>query len=313
METSTVKQMINNPLYLDTHLATWIEAFLFDRKAQNLSKKTIIFYRTYLTLFTNYCDTQLITKIDQIESSTIRQYMVWLEDAGHNPGGLHAAYRTLRAFLFWWENETEPEGWKNPIRKVKAPKVGLDPLEPVPLATVKTLIDTCERDNFNGLRDKAIFMCLLDTGARANEFLNINLTDINPYTGEILIREGKGRKPRSVFIGQKSRKAMRQYLRLRSDNTPALWVTDDQTERLTYWGLKSMVVRRSRAAGVKTPELHAFRRQFAISCLRAGMNIYFLQKLMGHADLQVLNRYLKQTTQDVCEAHRQAGPVDNSF
>jgi integrase/recombinase XerD len=64
---------------------------------------------------------------------------------------------------------------------------------------------------------------------------------------------------------------------------------------------------------VKTPELHAFRRQFAISCLRAGMNIKFLQNLMGHADLQVLNRYLKQTNQDVSEAHRQAGPVDNSL
>ena len=40
------------------------------------------------------------------------------------------------------------------------------------------------------------------------------------------------------------------------------------------------------------------------------MNMYFLQNLMGYADFQVLNRYLKQTTQDVGEAHRQAGPVD---
>jgi integrase/recombinase XerD len=313
METSTVKQWIKNPLCLDTYLLTWIETFLFDRKAMNVTKGTLYFYRAHLNLFTKFCDTQLITKIDQIEPRSIRQYLIWLENKGHNPGGINAYYRALRAFLFWWEREVEPEGWKNPIRKVKEPKVGLDPLEPVPLDTVKALIDACPRDNFNGIRDKAIFMCLLDTGARASEFLNINLADINPYTGEILIRSGKGRKPRTVFIGQKTRKAIRRYLKLRNNNFPALWVTDEQIERLTYWGLKSMVVRRSRSAGVKTPELHAFRRQFAISCLRAGMNIYFLQKLMGHADLQVLNRYLKQTNQDVCEAHRQAGPVDNSF
>ena len=91
METSTVKQRINYPLYLDTQLETWIEAFLIDRKAQNLSKSTIIFYRNYLKLFTRYCDTQLITKIDQIEPGTIRQYLVWLEDTEHNPGGLHTA------------------------------------------------------------------------------------------------------------------------------------------------------------------------------------------------------------------------------
>jgi site-specific recombinase XerD len=41
------------------------------------------------------------------------------------------------------------------------------------------------------------------------------------------------------------------------------------------------------------------------------MNVYSLQELMGHADLQVLRRYLKQTNQDIREAHRRAGPVDN--
>jgi site-specific recombinase XerD len=228
MEISAIKQRIINPLCLDTYLITWIEAFLFDRKAQNLTKGTLLFYRGYLELFTKFCDTQLITKIDQIEPGTIRQYMVWLGNTDHNAGGINAAFRSLRAFLLWWENETEPEGWKNPIRKVRAPKVGIEPLEPVALETVKALIDTCERDNFLGIRDKAMFLCLLDTGARASEFVNIDLEDINPFSGEILIRKGKGRKPRTVFIGQKSRKALRKYLRLRTNDCGALWVTEDQ-------------------------------------------------------------------------------------
>ena len=168
-------------------------------------------------------------------------------------------------------------------------------------------------NTFTGIRDRAIFLSLLDTGARASEFLNMDLDDINPITGEILIREGKGRKPRTVFIGQKSRKELRKYLRLRNNDLFALWVTKDQTQRFTYYGMKSMVVRRSRSAGIKTPALHAFRRQFALSCLRSGMNVYHLQNLMGHSELQVLNRYLKQTTKDVSDAHRQAGPVDNSL
>jgi site-specific recombinase XerD len=69
------------------------------------------------------------------------------------------------------------------------------------------LCETCPNNTFTGIRDRAIFLSLLDTGARASKFLNLNLEDINPITGEILIREGKGRKPRTVFIGQKSRKA----------------------------------------------------------------------------------------------------------
>lgn len=49
---------------------------------------------------------------------------------------------------------------------------------------------------------------------------------------------------------------------------------------------------------------------FALSCLRAGMNVYSLQELMGHADSQVLRRYLKQTKQDIRESHHRASPVD---
>jgi len=313
MNSPTIAQGIIQKFALDTYLLTWIEAFLFDRKAQNLAKGTLDFYRRHLNLFITFCDSQVVTQIDQLDPNLIRQYMIWLEEKGHNPGGISAAYRSLRAFLYWWEDEVEPEGWKNPIRKVKAPKVALGPLEPVSIDTVKALCEACPKNTFTGIRDRAIFLSLLDTGARASEFLNMNLDDINPITGEILIREGKGRKPRNVFIGQKSRKALRKYLRLHNDDHLALWVTDDQTERLTYYGLKSMVVRRSRSAGVKTPALHAFRRQFALSCLRSGMNVYHLQNLMGHSDLQVLNRYLKQTTKDVSYAHRQAGPVDNSL
>jgi site-specific recombinase XerD len=309
----TLAQGIIKEYALDTYLLTWIEAFLFDRKAQNLAKGTLDFYRRHLNLFIKFCDSQVVTQIDQLDPRLLRQYMIWLEEKGHNPGGISAAYRSLRAFLFWWEDEVEPEDWKNPIRKVKAPKVALESLEPVPLDTVKALSESCLKNTFTGIRDRGIFLTLLDTGARAGEFLSINLEDINPITGEILIRQGKGRKPRTVFIGQKSRKAIRQYLRLRISYLSALWVTNDQTERLTYNGLKSMVVRRSRSAGVKTPALHAFRRQFALSCLRSGMNVYYLQNLMGHSDLQVLNRYLKQTTKDVSDAHRQAGPVDNSL
>ncbi len=56
--------------------------------------------------------------------------------------------------------------------------------------------------------------------------------------------------------------------------------------------------RRAEREGVKEPGLHSFRRYFAFECLRNGMSIYELQRLMGHADLQVLRRYLAITEQD---------------
>jgi len=117
------------------------------------------------------------------------------------PGGVNAAFRNLRTFLYWWEQEVEPEGWLNPIRKAKPPKVPLEILEPVSLEDIRTTIDICEK-TLNGLRDKAILLGLLDTGARSDEFLGMKLDELNLVTGVIIIRQGKGGKFGQRFSGK---------------------------------------------------------------------------------------------------------------
>ena len=130
----------------------------------------------------------------------------------------------IRAFFLWYEDEVEPQGWSNPIRKVKAPKVPLEPLEPVSFEIVAKMVNACPHNTFTGDRDAAILLCLLDTGARANEFLSVNLGDINQARGDILFRQGKRRKPRTVYMGKQSKRALRRYLSHRQDTGSALWV-----------------------------------------------------------------------------------------
>jgi integrase/recombinase XerD len=73
-----------------------------------------------------------------------------------------------------------------------------------------------------------------------------------------------------------------------------------------------MLSRRAETAGLEKPTLHDFRRAFALAMLRNGTDIFTLAKLMGHEGITVLQRYLKQTNYDTEQAHRRAGPVDNS-
>ena len=309
MGKTQLNQWTINSSVVDDFLVTWFEAFLIDRKAAGMAAGTLYFYRAKLALFERFCSSQAITRIAQITPDTIRRFMLWLEEAGHNAGGQHGCFRALKTFLLWWERETEPEGWKNPVRKVKAPRLAVEPIDPVDLDTVQALVDTCERDTFHGLRDKAILLVLLDTGIRAAEFCALDLEDVSLITGELLVRQGKGRKPRMVHLSPKSRRAVRAYLKCRQVEHPALWITDEG-ERLTYWGLNEVIRRRANAAKVTKPELHDFRRAFALNMLRAGVDVFTLQKLMGHSDLQVLRRYLAQTGQDTQEAHRRGSPVE---
>jgi integrase/recombinase XerD len=211
------------------------------------------------------------------------------------------------------KEEVMAPDWKNPMLKVKAPKVVLDPLEPISIQDVRALLNMCQRGDLIGERDRSLFLFLLDTGARAREACNMNLKDVDLNTGAVMIRYGKGGKTRMVFIGRTTRRAMRAYLRLRHDPSPALFISKDE-ERLTYDGLRQLLERRAKRANLSNkPKLHGFRRAFALNMLRSGVDIFVLQRLMGHADLQVLRRYLAQNDEDSQLAHMRGSPVDNNF
>ena len=296
--------------FQEDYLSIWIESFLIDRKAQNLSEGTLQFYRKKLKLFSHFCDSQAITQITQITPNTLRQFLFYLGETNHNPGGVHAFYRAIRAFLKWWEQETEPDDWRNPIDKVKAPRVAIESLEPVDLGDVSKLLKSCTGDSFTDIRDRAVILFLLDTGVRANELISIDISDIRLSAGSVLIRVTKNKKTRTVYMGKKCRKAVRDYLKgIPANPRGGAWLSRGYT-RLGYDGLRAIITRRSRLAGVPPPQLHSFRRAFAINMLRAGVDIYSLQELMGHSSLQMLQRYLKLVNSDLRIAHAIGSPVD---
>ena len=299
-------------LSAEVHLETQVDIFLVDRKAQRLTRGTIEYYRKKMAYFIRYCHRQAISEITELTPDDIRGYLLWLESSGHNPGGgTHCCYRTLHTFLLLWEEEYEPEGWKNPIRKVKPPRVDKRLLDPASASAVSVLLGACSGGCL-GARDKAAILFLCDTGCRASEFTGLNVADYDVSSGAVIIRNGKGGKGRTVFVGRKTRRALRRHLRQRpADTDRALWVTLGG-ERLTYSGLRQIIRRRANKAGVQPPALHSFRRLFAVQCLRNGMDLRRLQELMGYADLQMLIRYTKLVTDDLRVAHLQASPVDNA-
>jgi integrase len=225
---------------------------------------------------------------------------LWLEERGNNPGGRHAYYRSVRAFLNFFEEEVEPENWRNPISKVAGPKVSGAPLKPASVGEVSKLLETCDRSTFYGSRDKAIFLVLLDSGIRAGELLGIDLADLNQIDGSIQIRNGKGGKVRLVLIGKKARKAVRFWLRKRPRHPGPLF-TKKNGEKLEYEGLRAMLERRSATAVISGVTLHDFRRAFCLAQLQAGVPETTIARLMGHANTQLIAVYAQQTTRHLRE------------
>lgn len=224
-----------------------MEAFLKERKSQNLAKGTIKYYKNNLLIFVDYLDNLEIKFIHQITPNIIRDFLLLLEERGHNSGGIHGYFRAIRAFLKWYWEEEEPD-YSNPINKVKAPKNPVEPIQGITKDDFESLLDKCTND-FLGERDKAILHVLYDTGIRANELCNITLEDVNFIDKSILIRMGKGRKPRFVFFGKSTKRQLRKFLRIKKDS-PYLF-TNRSGDKLVYTALRQLVRRLALKSGLE--------------------------------------------------------------
>lgn len=300
-------QTILNQRTLYPLVAQSLESFLTDCHIRRLSPRTIEFYKAKLKLFALYCEAQAISTIDQLDTTALRRFFLWLEERGNNPGGRHAFYRTLRAWLRWMEDEYE--GFISPLRRLKPPKVEVQPIEGVGLADVKALLATCDK-TFSGRRDKALLLVLLDSGLRIGECLQLDWNDVDLVGGSVLVRHTKNKKPRTVFLGRAARQALRAYAKLRKDDHPAVWLTV-HGERMTYTAVREVLRRRSRQAGLKQiPSPHDFRRTCALQMLRNGADVVSVSRLLGHSSLEVTKRYLAQTEEDLQQTHNRHSPGD---
>lgn len=288
-------------------IAEQIESFIRAKRSERKSQNTIKFYTEGLHSFTAWCDTKLLTKFDELTSDLIRDYLLQLQKT-HNDGGVHAYFRTLRVFVRWWFDEYEPP-FKNPLDKVKAPPLPKDPLNPPETLDILKMANMCERDLL-GLRDRAIIMCLLDTGLRAFELEAITEKEIDFSDGSIFIPAGKGNKARTVFFGAKTRKAVKQYQRARGKKIGPLFLSRTD-EKLSHSGLRNMLERRARAADVETPTLHGFRRAFTLAQLQAGVDVVTIARLLGHSDASLVWRYAKQSKANLAVKYRSVVDKDS--
>lgn len=288
-----------------------VSCFLLDRQARGLAPRSVEFYADRLRHLARCLEAQGIRSVEAVTADHLRAWLT--SEATHRtPGGVRAQWRAAAAFLRWWEDEHEPEHWRNPVRKVKPPRATLEPLPPVPLDSVRAMVRTCAGKSFEDLRDAAILLALLDTGARAAEFLSLRVADVDLQTGAVTIRRGKGGKNRTAFLGKRARLRLARYLRKRRPTSPAepLWTSRRTGEGLTQAGLWHMLGRRAEAARVPVPGPHSFRRAFAIGALRAGADAVSVSRLLGHSDLATVSRYLKQEREDLQAVHERTAPGD---
>jgi len=279
-----------------------VEAFMQDAQARNLTPKSITYYSQQLGAFAEYCATQGCTALPGLTADLLRSYIIGMQQRRLKGTSQHTAMRAVRAFLNWCVREGLLAA--SPMMRVTMPRQERDILPALSVTDVATLLEACQSS-----RDKAIILCLLDSGMRATEFCGLNVADYDKRTGSVVVRHGKGRKQRVTFFGPRARAELARYLfsRGRVVGEDPLFVSDKRGTRLTVSGLDSFFDRLGQRSGIHaTP--HALRRTCATFCHRSGWSLEAIRRLLGHSDFSVLRRYLDLDTGDIADAHRSAPP-----
>jgi site-specific recombinase XerD len=151
-------------------------------------------------------------------------------------------------------------------------------------------------DSASNLLYRTILMTLYSTGMRRAELVQLKASDIDTQRMLVHIREGKGKRDRSVPLSQKLLDNLREYWRWMK---PVTFVfpgvvegrrVDAPVSDKTVWHACRLAARR---AGItKRVHPHTLRHSYATHLLEAGADLPSIQALLGHADIRDTTIYL---------------------
>lgn len=187
----------------------------------------------------------------------------------------------------------------NPVDSVDPIKCRKQIKKPLSAEELERLRSACESE-----RNLAIIECLYSTAVRASELLMLNRSDISFSQNDIIVL-GKGDKERITYLNAKSHIHLKNYLELRTDNNPALFVgSRSPHDRLTRRGLEDILNRIAEKTHVKKVHPHRLRRTSATDLLSAGMPIEQVQELLGHKSIETTRIYCTVTQESVRYNHK---------
>lgn len=165
-----------------------------------------------------------------------------------------------------------------------------------------------------GVRDRAILETFYSTGMRRTELTSLRMQDVDRTRGVVMIVEGKGKKDRTVPIGERALDWIERYM---MDVRPSL-ISDpaEQTLFLSEPGapmspdaLSHRVTEYVNAAELeKRGSCHLFRHTMATLMLEGGADVRAIQEMLGHASLRTTQIYTHVSIVHLQEVHAATHP-----
>lgn len=218
-------------------------------------------------------------------------------------------FRTMFRFL-----STEGIIAINPMENI--PLVRADDYEEVPGLTdeeIDKILASYDDRQFAQWRDKTLCLLLLDCGLRIGEALSLTeeQIDFRQLTLYVPSQIAKNRKNREIPISREVAKRLRQLL----DESQQYFGENGHLfmnaygDDFTADAFRRRLNRLKRKLNISRLHPHMFRHTFARNYILNGGDIFTLQRILDHAEIQTTRKYVQMDNEHIREQHNKFSPI----
>ncbi len=280
-----------------------IEEFAREHKGRGSRPNTIKHYREVLN---RLLKAWLSEDLSRLTVLTINRAL----ERDVKPATLASQHAALRAFCNWLESVDELK--PNPFQGKARPKVRIEPKRVLNADEMGKLIQAAKGGELKArckARNVALLVLMFDTGLRAGEVASLKMSSVDWEQGIVRVEDGKV-GVRFVTVGRKTLKYLKRYItHERKGNSPALFLTISH-KPISAKQVSQLILKISQRSGIGW-EVRAHRLRHSYSCayIRAGGDLFSLQRQLGHTKLETTARYIHWTPESLQEANERFSPV----
>jgi integrase/recombinase XerD len=276
----------------------------------------------WLNVFMTYLSEHNITDIRNVTRKAVSDFslflLLYIGERKHKPLAVSTRFNVLitvkNFFKFLCKKEIL---LTDPARDVELPKlpkrISRDILTVKEIDAILSAVDIKAP---NGIRDYAMIETLYGCGMRGPELLKLSVKDIDFENRLVSIRQGKGKKDRTVPINDTALSRIREYLYIAPvDSTGSPTKTDGgflfrgSAGKISNDSLRFIINKYAKRAGIKKHLVpHSFRYACATHMLRNGADIRFIQEMLGHEKIVTTQGYTKVVKGDLKRMIKQYHP-----
>jgi len=274
--------MAKYPEIYSTLLKQYTDAMI----RRNNSWSTIYTYTPEMVKFAEALGLEDIAKADEV---AINQYLSQLSGKKIAVSTIHTA---INAIKYYYQKVIFRQDLK--IDQLVRPKKGFH--LPAILSAQET---NGLLESISNTKHIVLLYVLYGSGLRLNESLSVRVEDMWWDRNQLIVRGGKGNKDRIVMLSQTLKQLLRKYF---DEYMPQQWLFEGQ-DRMTQYSERSVqkVVKNAvnKAGITKKVSPHTLRHCFATHLLDSGVQLPYIQALLGHKDVKTTMIYTHVTTQSL--------------